>query len=520
MKSLPVGIQTFRKIIKNNQLYVDKTEYIYNLITNEDISFYFLSRPRRFGKSLLISTLEEIFLGNKELFSDLWIYDKYDWKKYPVIRLDFAGINSSTPDVFKQSISNLIVRIGKKYDINLDKSSDYKENFSILIEEMGKIEKVVILIDEYDKPIVDFIEDLRTVEQNKQILKSFYVTLKTCDQYIKFAFLTGVSKFSRVSVFSDLNNLTDLTLDKNYSKMLGYTQAELEYYFDDRIKILAEEIELSFEETKKELKTWYNGYSWDGINFVYNPFSILNVLKDKQINNYWFMSGTPTFLIKLLKSKEIDIQSLEDFKASKELLDSFEIENINIQSLLFQTGYLTIKEIKNPKSPFKKYILNYPNMEVKESLLNNILKSFTESSQDDRVKMDDLVECINNNDLDMFFKIIFDMFAHIPHEIFMKDKEAYYHSIIYIILTLIGVRIGVEIETNKGRIDAVIETLNNIYIMEFKLNYVNNAINQIEEKKYYEGYLLSKKPVYLVGVSFDPKDRNIKEWKSELLILR
>ncbi|MBC7473291.1 MAG: ATP-binding protein [Candidatus Sericytochromatia bacterium] len=517
MKNLPISTQTFKDLIEDNCLYVDKTKDIYKLLEGREKKFFFLSRPRRFGKSLLISTLEEIFLGNKELFKDLWIYDKYDFKKYPVIRIDFTAMVYADGIVgFKNSFFNKIKNIGLDYKIRL-KSKDYKTAFQELIIKLSKIDKVVILIDEYDKPIVEYIEDSEIRNKMKDIIKDFYLVLKECDRYIKFAFLIGVSKFSKISLFSGLNNLIDLTLDPEYSTMLGYTQIELEYYFDDRIKLLAEKQNISVKDAKEDLKRWYNGYSWDGLNFVYNPFSILNVLKDKVINNYWFKSGTPTLLIKLIKDKDIDVRTLENFVASDALLDSFEIENINVPSLLFQTGYLTIKEIIEPNSPYREYILNYPNMEVKESLLNNILMGFA-NEDDSRIKINSLFKALNKNDLDGFFKFIFDIFTHIPNEIFMSDKERYYQTIIYLILTLIGVRIKVEIQTNIGRIDAVIETRDNIYIIEFKMNSVIQALNQINDNKYYESYLLSPKNIYLVGVSFDSNIRNIKDWHFEKLI--
>ncbi|MFN8578818.1 MAG: AAA family ATPase [Candidatus Sericytochromatia bacterium] len=443
----------------------------------------------------------------------IYIYDKIDWKKYPVIRIDFNALTyTHGSEGFERTLTNTIKDIFYKYSIEI-KGNDYKELFKNLIIELSKIDKVVILIDEYDKPIVEVIEDIDLTKTNRLILKSFYETIKSCDEYIKFCFLTGVSKFSKVSVFSSLNNLTDLTLDKNFSTMLGYTQEELELYFDDRINELSKELEVNYQEAKDILKLWYNGYSWDGKNFVYNPFSILNVLKDKMINNYWFKSGTPTLLIKLIKEKEINVEGLQNFVASDALLDSFEIDNIRFESLLFQTGYLTIKEIKNPKSPHRKYILDYPNMEVEDSLLTSILVGIS-SYRNDQIVIDDLTEKIQENDLSGFFDIFkYRVFAEIPNEIFMSDKEKYYHTIIYLVLTLIGVRISVEISTNIGRIDAVIETNDNIYVFEFKMDSTKKALKQIEEKKYYEKYILKNKPIYLVGVSFDSKIRNIKDWK-------
>ncbi|MBC7475722.1 MAG: AAA family ATPase, partial [Candidatus Sericytochromatia bacterium] len=475
LRNLPLGIQTFRDIIEDDKVYVDKTKDIYELFRLEN-KLFFLSRPRRFGKSLLISTLEEIFLGNQELFKGLWIYDKIEWKKYPIIRIDFtAMLYTSGIEGFTNSFFNKIVNIGKSYGINI-LSNNYKEATNELILKLSEIEKVVILIDEYDKPITNFIEEPELVYQYKSILKNFYETLKESDQYIKFAFLTGVSKFSKISVFSGLNNLRDITLEKTFSTMLGYTELELFSYFKEHIKVTSKELKVTQKYLKDTLKTWYNGYSWDGVNFVYNPFSILNVLTVNQINNYWFKSGTPTFLVKLLKEKNIDIKSLENYEASEEILDSFEIEDIDVESLLFQTGYLTIKKIEEKHLGYRKYFLNYPNLEVKESFLNIILRSFSDNKKDTKVLVGDLLDFIEQNNLDEFFRILKDIFSHIPAEIFMSDREAYYHTIVYLILTLIGVRINVEVHTNKGRIDAVIETETHVYILEFKMSSVNQAI--------------------------------------------
>ncbi|MBC7474395.1 MAG: ATP-binding protein [Candidatus Sericytochromatia bacterium] len=517
MKKLPLGIQTFRKIIESDNLYVDKTKDIYNLLSSNESNFYFLSRPRRFGKSLLISTLEEIFLGNQELFKGLWIYDKIEWKKYPVIRIDFTGFTYSNGiDGFQKSFLAEVKTLYEKYNLEI-KSNDYKKAFKELIKQISSKEKIVILIDEYDKPIVEFIENAEIRNIMKDIIKDFYLVIKESDQYIKFAFLTGVSKFSKISVFSGLNNLRDITLEKGFSTMLGYTEKELFIYFKEHIKATAKELKVTQKYLKDTLKTWYNGYSWDGKNFVYNPFSILSVLTVRQIDNYWFQSGTSTFLVKLIKEKNIDVKNLENIEASKSMLDSFEIEDIDVESLLFQTGYLTIKKIEEKNLGYKKYYLNYPNLEVKESFLNSILRSFSNNKKDSKILIGDLVEYIEQNNLEEFFNILKDVFTHIPSVIFMSDKEAYYHTIIYLILTLIGVRINVEVHTNKGRIDAVIETETHIYVFEFKMTNTNQAIKQIESKKYYESYLLSDKVIYLIGVSFDSNERNISKWSFKAL---
>ncbi|MFN8578008.1 MAG: AAA family ATPase [Candidatus Sericytochromatia bacterium] len=512
MKNLPLGTHTFRDIIEKENLYVDKTNDIYKLIESTN-KYFFLSRPRRFGKSLLISTLEEIFLGNQELFKGLYIYDKIEWKKYPVIRIDFTGLTYSQGiEGFQKSFSALVNSFYEKFGFQMG-NNDYKYEFRTLLEKISETKKVVILVDEYDKPIVEYIKESEKREQMKSIIKDFYLVLKESDKYIKFVFLTGVSKFSKISVFSGLNNLRDITLEEKFSTMLGYTQEELLSYFNEHITETSNKLNVQENYLKETLKDWYNGYSWDGKHFVYNPFSILSAFTTNDINNYWFQSGTPTFLINLIREKNVNIEKLENFIASSSMLDSFEIDNIKVESLLFQTGYLTIKSIDSQKLGFQKYYLNYPNIEVKESLLTNILDEFSYNN-DSRILIYDLVEHIENNNLDKFFDILkYNIFTQIPNEIFMADKERYYHTIIYLILTLIGVRIKVEVQTNRGRIDAVIETQSHIYIFEFKMISSKKAIKQIEDKKYYESYLLSNKEVVLVGVSFDIKERNIKDWK-------
>ncbi len=507
MKKLPLGIQTFKDIIQDNYLYIDKTKDLYNLIKDGG-KYYFISRPRRFGKSLLVSTLKEIFSGNKELFKGLWIYDKLEWKKHPVIHIDFSGMDLRTPETFLNNLENRMSDLLKDNNFEVDEKKSYKENFRFLMEKLSKQEKVVILIDEYDKPIVNFVDNIEIANKNREILKNFYETIKESDQYIRFAFLTGVSKFSKVSVFSGLNNLRDITLEEKFATIAGYTENELFNYFDEYIKSTSDKLHVTPEFLKDTLKDWYNGYSWDGKNFVYNPYSILSVFTVQKINNYWFQSGTPTFLIKLIKEKSIEIKKFENIEASAAMLDSFEIENIDVESLLFQTGYLTIKEIIEYSISERVYILSYPNTEVKESLLKNILNNFLESGNND-ILVGKLYRSLNKNNLEEFFNILNDIFINIPAVIFMSNKEAYYHTIIYLILTLIGVKISVEVYTNKGRIDAVIETETHIYVIEFKMSNSKEAIKQIEAKKYYEKYISSGKTITLIGIAFNMKERNI-----------
>ena len=373
MKNLPLGIQTFRNIIEGNYLYIDKTKDIFELFVNQG-KYFFLSRPRRFGKSLLITTLEEIFLGNKELFKDLWIYDKIEWKKYPVIRIDFSNmLYTEGTNGFKDSFFSNIKWIAKSYQIELIEEN-YKDAFKELLLKLSKMipkgspgeEKVVLLIDEYDKPITNFVDDLEIAKKNRDILKSFYETIKACDEYIKFAFLTGVSKFAKVSVFSGLNNLTDITLDEKFSTITGYTEEQLYFYFDNRIKLLSQKLKITPEEMKNEIKTWYNGYSWDGKDFVYNPYSILLLFSHLKMENYWFETATPTFLIKYIKEHNISIKDIAPLVTDYTIFQSYEIDDFSFESFLFQTGYLTIKKIEEKNNFFKEYTLDYPNLEVKE----------------------------------------------------------------------------------------------------------------------------------------------------------
>lgn len=516
MKNLPIGIQTFSHLMEHNYLYVDKTEQIHRLL---DLGgkFYFLSRPRRFGKSLLISTLYELFSGNRDLFNNLWIYDKIEWKKYPVIYIDFLEIAYKTPQKLEHSLGKKIREIADEYEIEIDPDDDYKEAFRHLIKRLAKTYKtnVVILVDEYDKPIIDFIEteDIDKAKANRRVLKHFYSVLKSSDQYIRFAFITGVSKFSRVSIFSDVNNLNDITIDNNFSTLLGLTQDELFRYFEYRIEELSRETGHGKDELLRQIKMWYNGYSWDGKNFLYNPLSILNLFSKKRFSNYWFSTGTPTFLINLIKKQNGDITSLEREEVDEAIFETYDIENLGILSMLFQTGYLTIKEIQPVDVVQSQYILSYPNLEVKESFLKHFLTGCTTEEPGKLGSVvNNLVKAIRDNKVEKFFTIIKSLFASIPSHLFIADREAYYHTVFFLILTLIGIKTGVEVHTNKGRIDAVIETEDHIYVMEFKMGTAAEAMEQIEAKKYYEKYLSKGKPVHLIGVGFDATEKNIIDY--------
>ena len=509
MKRLPVGIQTFRDIVQNDYLYVDKTEKIFDLVNNPK-GVYFLSRPRRFGKSLLISTLNEIFEGEKELFKDLWIYKAdYAWEKYPVVRIDFSRKKAENRKDLKGFILHQLMNIAGKYGISL-KHDQYDEAFDELLTKLSEINKVVVLIDEYDKPIIDNIENKELAIELREILKGFYTIIKACDEYIRFVLLTGVSKFSKAGVFSGLNNLKDLSMGMKYSSLLGITRQEMEDSFKDHIDQFAESEGVSKLELIKKITYWYNGFCFSGTcEKVFNPFSILLLFDNAQFSNYWFESATPSFLIKLMKEKDFDIMRLKKMEAREESFGAYELENLAVLPLLFQTGYLTIKEYDKT---FMTYILGYPNFEVENSFQYALLNSYTNMHVDGYLI--DLIRTLRNDNFDTFFDTLRIFFANIPYDL-QISKEKYYQTIFYLIFSLIGLKVKAEVKTNKGRIDAVIID-KDIYIFEFKFNGdKNQALNQIKNKKYFEKYQGAGKEIYLFGVEFT--DRNIGNWVIEKL---
>lgn len=521
MKKLPVGIQTFEKLINGNYLYVDKTPEIYKLLESGG-QYFFLSRPRRFGKSLLLSTLKELFNGNKELFKELWIYDKIEWKRNPVIHLDFTTFAYDSDELLKKSLEQMLEKIANEYGIQLN-SVNYKTRFGELIEKLSAKGKVAILIDEYDKPIIDKIDNPVIAKQNREVIKEFYGVLKGADAFIEFVLLTGVSKFSRVSIFSGLNNLLDITMHDRYSTLLGYTHEEVLDYFSGYLDAMAEEETRSGsggdkEDAKNELlidiKKWYDGYSWDGRNFVYNPFSVLTFFENRRFGNYWFETGTPSFLIKLMKEYDIDVTQLERYRAAESIFESFDLGRMHVISLLFQTGYLTVKELEPAGRRQRFYILSYPNLEVKESFLEHLLGELSSRFADEvSVAVFEMKKALLEKRLDDFFLRAKSIFGGISYDMFVQDREGYYQTVVYLTLMLIGLNVKTEVETNLGRIDTVIETEKYIYVMEFKLGLADDALMQVEEKKYYQGFLNSGKEVILVGVGFDPEQRNIKEYR-------
>ncbi len=512
MKKLPIGIQTFTEIRSEDYIYIDKTKIALSLIQNG--KYYFLSRPRRFGKSLFIDTLKNIFKGKKALFKELYIYEKYDWEKtYPVINISFASGIAVSRAKLDITIKAILANIADVFEIkcNYDEISLQFQELIKKIHDKHK-QRVVVLIDEYDKPILDNISNTEIAFEMREGLKNLYSVIKDCDKYIKFVFMTGVSKFSKVSIFSGLNNLKDITTDERYSIICGYTQDDLEREFKEYL------VDCDLDEIKK----WYNGYSWLGES-VYNPFDILLFLDSpsKDFKNYWFETGTPTFLINLLQTRKYYIPAIDNIKVSEKMLGSFNIEDIDPEALLFQSGYLTIIN-KRKVGARLEYVLSYPNLEVKYSLTDHMLTALSKASHVQGSIQSDLYGALQNNDLDKLKNIIYSFFASIPNDWYRKnsisDYEGYYASIFYSYFASLGLDVIPEDTTNHGKIDMTLKFEGIIYIFEFKVIELvidkNSALQQIKDKKYYEKYS-DYKDIYLIGIEFSKEDRNIVafEWE-------
>jgi len=507
MKKLPIGIQTFEKLINDDCLYIDKTKLIYQLITSGSV--YFLSRPRRFGKSLLLSTLEAIFKGKKELFKGLWIYDQpFQWKEHPVIRIDFSKIQFESVPELKTEIIQLLDGNAREYGIDLQEEK-YHARFAELIRKLAQISKVVLLVDEYDKPILDHITDVKTAKEIQETLKGFYTVIKASDEYLKFILLTGVSKFSKVGVFSGLNNLEDITSSMDYAAILGYTQQELDFYFVDYIDALMNTTKQNSENISQLIKQWYNGYRFTIAEiYVYNPFSTLLLFKHRQFKNYWFESGTPTFLIDLITENNFEVPTIDNIAVGENAFSSYEIGHLFPIPLLYQTGYLTIKDFVG-----RLYTLGFPNLEVEDSFLQYLSEAYSKVPKElTENYLDKLIRALNSADMANFFENLKVFFANIPYTLNIS-LEKHYQTIFYIIFTLLGLRIQAEVVTNKGRIDVVIELADTIYLFEFKLNGTKEqALEQIKSNDYAQKYQGTTKQIILVGVEFDKVTRNVGEW--------
>ena len=527
MKDITVSKANFEEIIKDDFIYVDKTEFLYKIISSRE-PYFFLSRPRRFGKTLFVDTLEKFYQGKKELFEGLYIFNQdWNWEEHPIIRLDFNMIPSENREVLNKSLQKIFSKIAARYNIDLIVEEAYYM-FPELIEKLyNKFNQdVVILIDEYDKPIISNLKstleensaNLKTIDKNQDYLKMLYDYLKPLEGYLEKVFITGVSKFSKLSIFSTLNNLIELDQNEEFAEIMGYTEKELDEYFSPYFSKLAEKNNLTIPEFRKKFKQMYNGFRFtEKDSRVYNPFSVGSALKNTRFDNYWFKSGTPTFLIELIKKENFQITNLNNLEVNKNKLDATDIKKLKLIPLLFQTGYLTIKKIKNKEI----YKLGYPNLEVEKSLTQNILDEFT----NEKIELPLIYyikKSLINKNLEKFIEQMKSIFAglvniNIPKS--LQDREAYYNSLFYLITTLLtdnNLNVYSEVLTSEGRIDSIIETDTNIYIIEFKANQdAEIALQQIKDKNYAERFKIKDKGIILIGTNFDTEKRNIKDIKIE-----
>ncbi len=511
MKYLTSSIYTFPDMIQGGFLYVDKTEYIWRLIAPPK-EMYFLARPRRFGKSLTVSTLKAVFEGKKELFKGLALYDKpYDWKTYPVVHLDLNGWDFNGLEAVTNSLRGLIRECAKGHHVSIT-ADNPAEMFRELLNSLSEEKQVVLLLDEYDKPILNNI-DTPVANDILKCLKSFYSVIKAFEGKLRLAFITGVSKFCHVSLFSDLNNLTDITMDARFATMLGYTQEELEANFADRLEAVATDGDVAT--LKNKIKEWYNGYRFHyKMPTVYNPVSLANFFESGgEFKNFWFATGTPSFLMELTKRKNFNFEAALNEDVSEVSFSAFEIDDIDPLSLLLQTGYLTIKSAEQQFGRTR-YRLDFPNREVEEAFTTYILKSYAGKTQTGVVNFAmNMAQALVDGDLEGLRKAMEVFFAGIPYNVHKKN-EATFQAIFFALFRLLGVYIEAESCTNNGRIDAVVQTAKAIYLFEFKMDDDPSALDQIKRKQYFQKYLLDKREIHLIGVNFDSVEGNLIGWET------
>ena len=504
-RRLPIGIQTFREIREENCYYVDKTAHAQRLI--DEGKHYFLSRPRRFGKSLFLDTLKELFEGNEPLFKGLYIHGHWDWSvRYPVVRLDFGRGNFKEAGYLQANVMEQLAAIERRAKIVSEYTTApgrFASIMEILHERAGQ--RVVVLVDEYDKPILDALEEPEIARANRDFLRGLYSTIKSSDAHIKFTFLTGVSKFSKVSLFSGLNNLKDITLDTRYSAICGYTDADLERVFAPELPGL----------DREEIRDWYNGYSWRGQERVYNPFDILLLFDSREFGAYWFETGTPTFLIETLFKRHISSLKLDEMMGSNDLLSTFDVDEIATEALLFQTGYLTITSEENLGGK-SLYWLGYPNREVRQSLNESLLDYLVKDPSEQMANSVQLYRLLEANEFAGLETLFHAFYASIPYEWYTNNDiasfEGYYASVFYSYFAGLGLNITVEDSSSHGRVDMTVHFNDNIYLFEFKVVELASegaALAQLQEKGYADKYRGLDQPIHLIGVEFSKNTRNI-----------
>ena len=509
----PIGIQSFEKLRNAGQCYVDKTALMYELVSNE--GYYFLSRPRRFGKSLLVSTLKAYFEGKRELFKGLAIEQlETEWNTYPVLHLDLNAKQYREENDLLKILNMHLERWESLYGDEF-RDRDVDERFTHVIEKAyqktGK--KVVILVDEYDKPLALNLTNDELSDQYRSILKAFYGVMKSSDEYIRMGFLTGVTKFSKVSVFSDLNNLDDISMWSKYTSICGITEQEIHDYFDSEVESLGAENGMTKEECYAKLRRRYDGYHFrENSPGIYNPFSLIHTLNKREFGNYWFSSGTPTLLVDLLKQLEYNLNNLESETVTPELLGSVDTIRRNPLPVIYQSGYLTIKSYDEE---FGEYHLGFPNEEVESGFINFLLPMYTNAQTGDTTfSISRFVRDLRSGDIESFMTRLESFMSDTDYRVVGK-AELYVQNVLFILFRLLGFYVEVEHATSNGRTDIVIKTKDNIYIFELKIDRsADEALQQIEDKGYARPYAADPRPVTKIGISFSSEKRCIYEWKA------
>ena len=518
---LPIGIQSFEKIRENNNLYVDKTELIYDLV-HTDVP-YFLSRPRRFGKSLLLSTMKAYWEGKKELFSGLRIEEleaenDQAWEEYPVFYIDFNRDNYKSHNKLEEILDYHLSQwesVYGKEDSERSLAARFQYLLKTAFEKTRK--RCIILIDEYDKPLLETMEDPELVEHNKGVFKGFFSTLKSFDEYIRFAFITGVTKFGKVSIFSDLNQLKDISVNSKYATICGITEDEMLELFDKEIDKLAASQDVTRDECLEELRKMYDGYHFHPVSAgVYNPFSLFNAFADGEFGSYWFETRSPDFLVRQLRTNGFDVRKFTDrtLYASESRLKDYTGNSMDPLPLLYQTGYLTIADYDKRR---KRYTLAFPNDEVKYGFIESLIPDYTPAvTAGNGLDIYTLDEYIENGNTAGIRSVLTGLFASIPYTKDNDPFENYFQAVIYLIFTVLGKYTLCEMHTFSGRIDCKVETDEIIYLFEFKRDdTAENALKQIDDKEYSLPFSADRRKLFKIGVSFDSKTRTLVGWKEE-----
>lgn len=514
LQNLPIGIQNFEKIRKDGYLYVDKTALVYQLVSTG--SYYFLSRPRRFGKSLLLSTLHAYFEGKRELFEGLAMAGlEHKWESHPVLHLDLNAQKYDTPEALEEILDNSLAQWEELYGARSSERSLSLRFLGVIkraCEKTGR--RVVILVDEYDKPMLQAIGNVGLQESYRNTLKAFYSALKSGDGYIRFAMLTGVTKFGKVSVFSDLNNLKDISMRKDYHEICGITERELKDTFGLYVNRMGDELDMSSDEVLDKMRRMYDGYHFFPEQpGIYNPFSVLNAFDANTFGSYWFETGTPTYLAHLLKLHDYSLERMADEVTTEDVLNSVDVASTNPIPVIYQSGYLTIKGYD---SEFHTYQLGFPNAEVEDGFFRFLLPYYTSLEKPEvQSYISKFVHELRSGNVEAFLTRLKSFFADTPYEL-VKNLENHYQNVLFIIFKLTGMYVRAEYHTSRGRIDLVMQTDDYTYVMEFKLDgTAEDALQQISDKDYALPFVTDATKVVRIGMNFSSETRNIDRWVTE-----